>query len=691
MLKSSRPVPGAPGAARLLLLLSVVVVSAVFRTVIPTGAALAARPAKPQMRFSFSKPFYSEKEPIVFRANISNPTKTPLPGALVQIEFFNRMRLGKDGPLPSESVIHRELLQADILPPGKTRLTTSRKAGEMGLGEGAYPATARLIWQGEEIAKSKTTVVVVNPRLGEPLSVALVWDLHERSHAGPTGVFWDRNLPNKTFGVLGTHLSALKKHRDVQVSANMTPMLVEQIRSISRGYRFVTEDSTRPLELSADSRDARRARLLLDQYGALIDRGSIELIPAPYAYPSLVSLGQRGWTADIKEQIALGWRILPAALGLQGKFTGLYLPGLRLNSASLPVLTSSGIEFTVLDESYFRQAENRTGSQYQPHRLEDADRRRITVFFKNTAHTNVLTQRRGASATMQRLLGALAEVYLSKPGSRRIVVIAPGPEWKPDRRLLELLYSRLEHTRWLSATGLASAASGLPAATQPLQIAETLAAPGYLQNRYYARLGQARIRYRNFASALAPGNPLRARLRATLFVAESSDWTRSGADPRLINLGLKYVRHIDRTADAHYRKVTMPPRQTVTLTGQSGKIPLAIGNSNPFPMKITIRMESHGFDFPGGRRQSVTLRPKENFFTFPVSARAPGTSQVYLSLMSGDEMFARNTMAVKAAYLSRTFWAILFLATAALAALLSWHLWRTGRLRRPGAGEVGGT
>jgi hypothetical protein len=81
-------------------------------------------------------------------------------------------------------------------------------------------------------------------------------------------------------------------------------------------------------------------------------------------------------------------------------------------------------------------------------------------------------------------------------------------------------------------------------------------------------------------------------------------------------------------AEAIKGSVVLPEPFTFTLTGRTGSIDLAIGNTSDEPLTVNVGLDSTKVEFPDGS-QTVTLRPNdETTLIVPVEARSNGTSSI---------------------------------------------------------------
>lgn len=610
---------------------------------------------------NFSKPYFASSEKFLVTLAISNSDTRPLKGDVV---FALHSKLQLDLPLDSQgNVVFKRIWRQLPLKPGNTRLAINRSIPLLKLGPGAYPISITIVSQGQPVLEQGSMLVVIDAPKEEPsypLAIVLLWNLHDRAHFDPQKIFVDNKIQldcSRTLespGVYANHLAAIMRHPDIRVNLAVTPLLVQQIEDLSRGFKVRKDGQI--LSLSSTSREAEDARQTLNEYRELFRTGKAELIPSPFAYPSLAFLANEEWDEDIHRQIDLGREILTRIFNLEIDTKSLYIPGLKLNSSTIPHLSSKGVGQTVLDGSVFEHLASLRpeGDVYRPHRIQDTKNNRLTVLFRDN-NTSQSLEIMPAEAAAQTMLGRLAEIYLRRPGEQKVVVITPRREdWQPSGELLENLYGTLSQIPWLKTVSLKDALELAPPLTKPLMMIDQEEDDGYVKTQYYKKLRLARRDYRLFSRLTSGSNPIRKELSTHLLIAQGYDWTELRQPPSVVNLGLKFIDDIQRVVSRELGKINLISQERVTLPSWRGKIPVAIRNGTGYRVRVSVRLDGDNFIFPTGDAKSVDLLPKENLFSFPVETKTTEPSPLKISIKSGDRIIDQAEIMVNPTSFNRT-------------------------------------
>lgn len=622
---------------------------------------------------NFSKPYFASSEKFLVTLAISNSDARPLKGDVV---FALHSKLQLDLPLESQgNVVFKRIWRQLTLKPGDTRLAISRSIPLLKLGPGAYPISITIVSQGQPVLEQGSMLVVIDEPKEEPsypLAIVLLWNLHDRAHFDPQKIFVDNKIQldcSRTLespGVYANHLAAIMRHPDIRVNLAVTPLLVQQIEDLSRGFKVRKDGQI--LSLSSTSREAEDARQTLNEYRELFRTGKAELIPSPFAYPSLAFLANEEWDEDIHRQIDLGREILTRIFNLEIDTKSLYVPGLKLNSSTIPHLSSKGIGQTVLDGSVFEHLASLRpeGDVYRPHRIQDTKNNRLTVLFRDN-NTSQSLEIMPAEAAAQTMLGRLAEIYLRRPGEQKVVVITPRREdWQPSGELLENLYGTLSQIPWLKTVSLKDALELAPPLTKPLMMIDQEEDDGYVKTQYYKKLRLARRDYQLFSRLTSRSNPIRKELSTRLLIAQGYDWTELRQPPSVVNLGLKFIDDIQRVVSRELGKINLVSRERVTLPSWRGKIPVAVRNGTGYRVRVSVQLDGDNFIFPTGAAKSVDLLPKDNLFSFPVETKTTEPSPLKISIKSRDRIIDQAEIVVNPTSFNRT---IFFIALAVILGL----------------------
>lgn len=639
---------------------------------LPMGAAKAQSHASANV--SLDKPYYTTKEIFLAAVNISNNSQDTISNARVLLTIKRADGRG--------TVFTKRWPVA--LPPGDTQLIVSNRISQMGLREGSYPMSLLVTSGGQTLAEANSSLVVLNPRTTPPLILVLVWNLNERAHFNPQGVFVDGRIQNDLStnsekpGFYHTFLSVLNKHPNIRANFNFSPLLLDQIIDISDGYRIKKNGKTR--EVKSDSREAKDANEIIDGYERLIKSGQAEVIPAPYAYPPLTFLASRGWGKDARLQIRESKQLISSVFNLAKQPEGIYAPGLELDAGSLRYLSDNQASYSVVDAKLFQEVV--TGGEvdiYRLSRVQDTKGNRLTLFLSDSDASEALVKEGDVEGRVQSLIGRLAQVYLASPGEQKIVVIAPKEgKGSLSESFLDTLYTRVEQTPWVRTTTLKTATKMMPPPSTPLTIGEKLVEDTYLEEEYWQKLAVARKNFYLFLKMVPQSIPLKEKLIKDFLIAESRDWLELKEDINLANMGLTFVRSVTETVKSQFDKIVLPKNETVTLTSSSGKIPITVHNKADYKMRVSITVKGKGFSFPAGGTKQVLLKPKENLYTFPVKLMSERDSFLKIIVHTDDTIIEDASLTVKSAAFAKWMGAIL----AFLVILGIVGFWQYRRIRR---------
>jgi len=635
------------------------------------------------IKLSFEQPYYSSNQKFSAIITVQNGSDKKVTNATVKFYLGERLDLEKDRALPTEPPKKPvySFSWHKTVKPGETQLKTSKAITSAKLTEGAYPAWAVIVQKNKIVAKKLSALVIVDSKTVPPLGLAILWNLNDKVHYDSDGIFVDDQVQTDCHfnshkaGIYSIYLSALTTHPNFKANINFTPLLVQQIQNISQGYRIKKGGKT--VRISRGSKESTNAEQLLSGYERLIKNGQVEIVPAPFSYPSLDYLADQGWEDDAIAQIKKGRTVTKKAFNLLAEPAGTYIPGLDLSPEAFSFLSESETEYTVLSEAWFSRLVKNKRDIYKPYRLQDRNNSRITVFFADSLAADILCDTSDPEASMQLLLGVLAETYLKQPEKQKVAVIAPNDQaFRPNAELLETLYTRVEQAPWLKPTTFTIASQLISPDTKPIELPGKSFQRSAVDSGYSQRLAKTKKKIKQFSEMTEKVHPLEKKLLDDLLVAEAGDFLKqkeSGGE----NLGLGFLQSIEEEIRAELNKITMPESQTVTLTSNKGKIPIPIHNKTLYPLKITITAKSDGLEFPAGNSKRIILHPRENLFTLPVLTKDSKPKQIEVTLHYQDYTIEKSRLTLKSTYFNITIFIILGLLVVAICLPLAWRYFRS--------------
>jgi hypothetical protein len=217
-----------------------------------------------------------------------------------------------------------------------------------------------------------------------------------------------------------------------------------------------------------------------------------------------------------------------------------------------------------------------------------------------------------------------------------------------------------------TAPWLAPTAVGGFVATFPPTGGSILVSPSFRRFpiAYVTSLKQARRRIETLRSMLPDGSLEPARLETMLLLAEARQFLTSTTD------GLAFIDAARESVRATVDDLALDTVASVTLTSDSGGIPVTVTNQGPHSLRFSVQLVSTRI-----REEPATpveLAPGETqTLRLPASLRSTGRFPVHVLMVSpSGRMIGEATLVVRSTAYNRI--ALLITIGAALALLLVW-------------------
>ncbi len=611
---------------------------------------------KINLKVYFGKPYYSATEQLAAFVQIDNPGQEDISGVSVRLEAGQPHKLGEEIITWPRTINRREYL--GTVEPGQKEIEITQDLSLLNLEEGVYPVKVTVYRWSLILSETEIPLVIINPIKRTPLQVVLTWNLHERVHFNPEGIYLDDSIiksfqrfPQKP-GYLSNFISALDKHPKIKTSTNISPLLLEQIIEISEGYKINTAEGVKKVD--AESDEASFAQQTVKNIKDKAKSKQLEILPSPFSYASLSDLADRDWDEDGIIQCEKGINSILVGLDLSNPPEGFYSPDLLLTGHSIKYLTENDVQYTILSQELFETIAVANINLYQPYRVQDINNNKLTVFFADYNAEKIITANQDPEQIQQMLLAYLAQVYLAEPIQPRTLVIAPTiRNWQPSFELMDKIYQTIDTTPWLKSVNPKAALETVPAPVKPLSLPDSLSEPSFTRDEYYSKINQIRKKVNDFKDMASKDNVISQEIERNLLISEGSDWVNFSTDPKLLNAGLSFIDAIDELIKEEIDKIIIPEEQTVTLTSKQGKIPISITNNSQNSYTITIHLESSNISFPEGEEKNIVINPKENLITIPVKIKKAKNSKIKVTLKNNKLILSQSEILVKSTYISR--------------------------------------
>lgn len=548
---------------------------------------------------------------------------------------------------------------------------------------GVYPM--RLTLEGQqasgstrELASMLTQLVYVDPPPSTTkLRLALVIPLSlPPPVAGPSG-----SLDNPAPAVVSSlehRLATLASAPGIALSLALDPS------TMVTAYR-----------LASSAPKHSHLRSLPTYLAAVASAPSHEVLRLPFVPVSPSTLGAAGLFSDFEADMAEGAAVFATAGIHPGEVTWL---GRGLTDASLGYLESLGLRGILVDPSSVGGPSG-TLTATQPFELSDnpfepsdntatpatgsvdsgsPTAASLPAVFANRGLQEDMARAAGQNGVLAAhwLLANLALIYFEQPNlvTVRGVAALPPTSWQAGRGFLSTLLTGLARSPVVEPVTLSSffaevpeGTDGNPASRPLLSIPPT---PGFPA----AAARRLRDRTQAFASATGNSTVLTALLDDRL-AAESS---------RLDPLDQRAaLRGAEAALFDQYAGLVLASERTITFTSTTGRLPVTILSTSPYPIRAVLSLKSDGLVFLHGAKTEITLDRRTNATYFDVRTRSPGDFPVAVTLTTptGGLLMLHGRLTVR----SRAVSAVgIALSAGALAILLAWWLrtlWRGSRRR----------
>jgi len=422
---------------------------------------------------------------------------------------------------------------------------------------GIYCLYAQVYQEGKPLTSLVLLIPVVSTPLAtaKPLTVCLVWNLHQPYYMDPQGRFWEslaQDYVDEGNRPYLWHMLMLKKHSSINVTFNLQPSLLCQWEASAYNNWMAYEDGQ-----WVEHPPSEGAKDALEGYADLAATGQIELLASPYYHPIMPILMAKNWTNDMEDQLQMGREYVQTLTKVSP--TGLWVPEMAFNMSLVPIINDTGLQYIVLDHRMLESAVTLSAPSFEPwYVMDPKTNKTVIAFFRarfldqyhwgkydicNRLSTEFSTSGRPSEAARQ-FIACLFEIWRMAITTSRVVTVALD-EWVSTggpvaNKTLENIYSALQQcSYWIKTKTLKSALMDVPpikAVTNLLEgswinitgLDEWTGPPGSNKYMLWNITAVNREKVMEYAESLpADQRATDPRLRTALkyiYIAETSDW-----------------------------------------------------------------------------------------------------------------------------------------------------------------------
>ncbi len=373
-----------------------------------------------------------------------------------------------------------------------------------------------------------------------------------------------------------------------------------------------------------------RGQSLLSSLKVITHRTNIETLSNTYSDISSQSLMSAGLGEEILNQISYGDLELKHSLNLNA-LSKTYVANSFDTSQSLGYLSTLGFNKFILDPNAVKPSTLRYTAT-QPFQLDGLANSSLGI----TDDAALLNDLDGTDQMLaaETFVGEVSQVFFDDPNEaslRSLVVAIPTFNNVAGSTLGDILSA-------LNASPIISTVTLSKAFDAPIGILSNPSKRAFNQTSKSSTLNAKQIdsflQDLDSLSSMGINNAYISKsnltIRDAIFVLESNI---SRSESFYSSVAQTILNSIKNYASS----ISMPKSQTITLTSQSGKIPLSILYSNSsVPIKVKLILNSSGLRFINGNTQYLTLNKNLNTTYFTVSARSHGTVPLTVTIYSSD-------------------------------------------------------
>ena len=544
--------------------------------------------------------------PLSARSQIGDIAALPLTADPDPIDYFlDRTRTTEVGPFPAGDetpfLIEEPI---DSLPLGR---------------DGVYPVMIEVLGSTEansnltRMGGTRTFLPWVSGKIS-PSSLVWLWPLADSPAREADGVLLNEGTPISLApgGRLHSLLSIGSAYPD-RVSWIADPELLQAATDISSGYQVRTDRGLVVGDLSASAGNwlgELSSTLNAAKPRSMESAGRLPLRVIPYASVDASALERGGMGVDLVRATTMAPNVASATLGEAVSGTVYWAPFGRLNKRTADVLASSGVRTVILNGSALAPTDSKLQSTGLGVLATTFGGMNAVLMDPGLTDTLALpqTSRSQGIAMRQRFLAEtlIATQLIPVDSTSKFLVAGPANiRWNPNRDALTELLAATSAAPWLRRAVLTDlieeGASNIPRQRGGYG---PRAKNSELDQEYLFQVRQASVQLASLTAVLDNPTGFSDSYAEAILRAESTAWRNS---PKI---GQQLIRSIRSGLTTQIDKVYALSVGTVTLSGESGLVPVTIAND--LDRTVTVGVQLRGF--PSARLSSepmygITIEP----------------------------------------------------------------------------------
>lgn len=532
---------------------------------------------------------------LVLRFRAQNLGVAPLGELTIGVTLYSRVlsRSAYEASLVSDPtlVIDADTLSREgTIEPGEARdfeISLPLASGIDPDHSGVYPVKVDLRSGISSVAALRTPAIFLVRQPEIPLDLSWTFVLSHPVTFAPDGTFTDPSLETalgpdgRLNGEIRALLELVADPTSPAVDVAISPVLLTQLGRMVDGYEVADGGEIR--QVHPGEGGAALAKQALADLREIAAAPNVEVTALPFSAPEIPSLFGGGLGRDVEVQLQRGRAVASSLVGVEMSQAILRPPGAALDDASLRGLSASGIRTLLVDASTVELPEQPLGFAGPP--TTSLAGGSLSAIVPDPATDTLLASVVDEDPILatQAVLGELATIWQEQPGESRGIALLlaedapfPGAFFPPMARAIA------------AAPWLVPADAGGFVVTFPPTDTSTLTSPSFRRfpTTYVASLKQARRRIDTLRSMLPASSLEPDRLETMLLLAEARQFLDSTTD------GLAFIGAARQSVRATIDDLALDTVPSVTLTSESGGIPVTVSNAGEHSLRFSVRLVS---------------------------------------------------------------------------------------------------
>lgn len=548
---------------------------------------------------------------------------------------------------------------------------------------GVHPVTIALM-RGTEVLTEVTTATVWLPEAPlAPLRTTIIWPLDAaptRQLGGVYGSTSDFEL--RTGERLDRLLTGLERHPSAVVTVAPGAHLLDELRDRANGFirsEPVDQATERMVSVEPEDAPARLANAVLQRIRSITRLLESAPVSGVYARADLNELTAVGTSQGLRRMAETAASDSARRLAETLEIDPNPLTALLTDPVSPSALDLLPMDQVLLPHDAVVRAAGERFDVARPVSTSSGRTLWAVTADPYLSTTAVTDGARGTPLAIQRFIASSAMLFLEDAGrTDRVLLVMPMPDWAPSTATAAGLLEAIEAATWMVGTDPSALVSDSRRTARALQLALSRPEPA-LPHAMIDELTDARQQL-DVAQAIAGDAATTVdgytfdELEDALLKA-SSAWLRGQQFSHAQNL----IAAVQRTADEAIGTIEINASR-VTLTSDTGMIPVALHRTAGSPATVTVEVISPGrLTWPDGRRSPpiVLAVDEHQSVSFATKALSTGTFPVTVRILdpSGRHELERTTLPVRSTAISRP---ALLVTGSLVAILIGFGAWRQG-------------